>query len=576
MRVGALALTLLACAATRLWIIRNSPTISKDGTVYVKMAREWSKNPGAVVDGYNYHVGYPVLVNGVHGALTKLGLPDGIDGWELSGRIVSFTFSLVAMVGIWLVAGLTFNWRVAWITVLLFGTGTKWAALGSDVLTDAPAVCLQVWAVAIALVALKQFGARSRRVLVSAGAVGLCAGAGYLVRPESLLAAVLACLLWLGRQVRRKGSWRLTLCAMGVTAATALAAAAPYMIAIGKLTKKKDVTRIVPLGAVMTEGLPTGCPLALIQQAAPVGQEFPGFSTMQDVLKFPSQLSEAMHPAIAIAIGLWVMTWIGVRVFGVKLPAGVWLSPRPGGGFLMIAALAIVAPIMICLYRHVGYLSYRHVTFLAALIAPLAGAELVGMAQGAAEVTARIGWRSYPAGWWAVLVGGVLILLAVHTAQRPCEGKAYRQAGEYLGARITPQDWVLSSNALVLHYSQQEWIWTDDKWSDRKWIGYFPDIRGRYVDVRKRSADGFADLVRQRKPAPTYVVLGDSEVAEADEINARKRKSTLASLIRPPVFVEQKLFGGSGKDAETVRVYRINREALHSLPASRAADGTEQ
>jgi hypothetical protein len=50
----------------------------------------------------------------------------------------------------------------------------------------------------------------------------------------------------------------------------------------------------------------------------------------------------------------------------------------------------------------------------------------------------------------------------------------------------------------------------------------------------------------------------------------------LASLIRPPVFVEQKLFGGSGKDAETVRVYRINREALHSLPASRAADGTEQ
>ena len=508
-----LAALLCICAALRVGLICKTDVIARDGTVYVSMSREWASDPLRVVREYDYHVGYVAVVSLVGRALIAAGRPDNLATWELAGQMVSLAASVAALAAIWLFARVCFNERIAWITVLLFGVGRKWATLGADVLSDSLAVCLQMWAVALAMVTLNQIRRRSRWAIALGACVGLCAGLGYLVRPESLLAGGLAGILWLGYQLRHRKGWPVTLAAVGANAAVAAACVAPYALAIGGLTKKKTLSEFVYQPAAGATGR---------LQASIFSPEL-----LEAAKQFSGKLSEAMHPAITILACIWILAVIGKRVLRIKLLAPLTSPLAVAGAFMIFAAMAVMAPLLMGLYMNVQYLSHRHVMFLAALLSPLAGAGAVVLA-GVAGKIVRLVWARMPDVDVLLLVGGLLIGLSLHALRPLHADKGYfRQAGEFLAGHADAGAFVLTDSSWILHYSQ---------------------LKGEVVYAE--TVGGEKLKAKAEETGATHLVLSDRELRKAEaDLNAVFTSTELAP-------VEEFIQEGSRKP-DTVRIHEL-------------------
>ena len=150
-KYGMLLVVLLICSAVRIWLIDHLEIIARDGVVYVNFARDMMADPIGSIRSYDIHPLYPAAMVGVYKILSLASISRDVAGWVLSGQIVAFAGALAAIVAIWLFAKLAFNRQIAWISVLLFGLGRKWAVLGADVLTDSSALAFEMWAFALGL-----------------------------------------------------------------------------------------------------------------------------------------------------------------------------------------------------------------------------------------------------------------------------------------------------------------------------------------------------------------------------------------------------------------------------------------
>ena len=436
-----LLLVLAACAVQRGWLILHTDVIAKDGTVYVQMAREWTDDPRRVAETYDYHVGYPAAIASAYPLLKGWRDYGALRRWELAGQFVSYAASLAAIVAVWLMAGIAFDWRAAWVAALLFGLGHKWAELGADVLSDALSVCLQMWGVVLTVWAYRRLRRGSAACVVLAAFVGLCAGLGYLVRPEALLVALLAVALWMFHALRQRKQWVLAAASSAAAMAVTLACVLPYALVIGGLSRKKSIGDFV----LQSAGAPARVLAALDPtrwSAAP--------------RQFINRLFEAMHPLVAVLACVWLLGFLLERRLRGKPAALVFPSPHPPCGFLMLAVLAVTAPLLMSMYANVHYLSHRHVMFLAALLAPLAGAGAVTLAAGVRELLAWRRARTLPDAPVRVAVVGIMAVgLALHAMRPMHEGKAhFRQAGRFVAVMQRTGDFLMTDSAWVLHYSQ--------------------------------------------------------------------------------------------------------------------------
>jgi len=508
-----LLLVLAACAVQRGWLILHTDVIAKDGTVYVKMAREWTDDPRRVAKTYDYHVGYPAAMAGAYPLLKGWRFCDELHRRELAGQFVSYAASLVAIIAVWLMAGIAFNWRAAWVAALLFGLGHKWAELGADVLSDALSVCLQMWGVVLIVWAHRRLRSGSRWCVVLAAFVGLCAGLGYLVRPEALLIVMLAVALWMFHALRQKQRWVLAAAASAMAAAVTLACVLPYAMVIGGLSRKKSIGDFVLRSA--------GAPARVLASLDPtVWHAAPR--------KFINQLFEAMHPLVALLACMWLLGFLLERRLRGKSAALVFPSPRPPCGFLMLAALAVMAPLLMSMYVNVHYLSHRHVMFLAALLAPLAGAGAINLTDGLRKLLAWCRLRKLPETGVRMAVVGVLAVgLALHAMRPLHEGKGYfRQAGRFVAATQRTGDFLITDSAWVLHYSQ---------------------VPGALSAPEQMEDDGLVPWML--KSGATLAVFSDLQV--------RKTNPKIPQALTKQGFTEVQCFAPPGADdPDVVRVYR--------------------
>ena len=441
-RLVPLLIIMVVIAGLRIWLIAHTEVIARDGIIYIQMAKEFPSAPGQVISSYDYHVGYPAVMAGVHRLFLAAGVTDSLRVWEISGQVVSLLASLGAMVAIWLFGGKVFgDWRIAWISMLIFGVGRKWAVLGSDVLSDSLAICLQMWAIVLAVLALEKLKLKSNWSLVLAGGVGLCSGLGYLVRPESLLPVGLACLLWLGFQIRRPTSWRLTLRSIGVAIVTAIATSLPYMIAIGGLTNKKSLCDLVSLP--LSQGLNfTATIISTVQYSA--------------LRQLVNQLFEALHPAGGVLICIWLACCVIYALTRIKRLGRALPMVCPAGALLMIGSVIVMGPLLMGLYSNVNYMSYRHVMFIAAMLSPLIGAGAVVLVILIEDLIVKplrlpLNSTAILAIMLAIMVG----FMIAHTLEPLHKGKlVFRHGGQYVGELARDGDYVLAENRWILHYAQ--------------------------------------------------------------------------------------------------------------------------
>ena len=206
--------------------------------------------------------------------------------------------------------------------------------------------------------------------------------------------------------------------------------------------------------------------------------------------------------------------------------------PQARGVFMMVAAAAIVFAMLGALRVHVHYLSERHLMFLAMLLAPLAGAGLILVAQAVGSLAPRS--QGIPRTLLLTLVPAAVVAGMLAHALRPLhDGKGgYRQVGEKLHAVLRADDYILTDTSWIIHYSEGQ---------------------GKALDITALDADGFLKLVRDGRPAATYVVLSDSAAGSP----------RIEPQLRPPIFNEAPWLSQPGaKGTEGVRVFSIARSAL--------------
>ena len=332
--LAGLVAVLVLLGLVRAWVLSHTEIIVRDGMTYTAMARAWTSGPMQVIRGYDYHVGYPVAIVGMHALLKGMGLAERSDSWDVAGGLVSLVASLVAMIAVWRWAAVAYDRWVAILAVLLPGLSRKWSGVGAEVLSDALAIAFQMWSLVLVHDAVRRLLDRRRSAVLLAAGAGLCGGLGYLVRPESLLIPVLGILLILGLQLRRRLSWRLSAMSIAVMVGAAALASLPYMIAIGGLSKKKNLTELLIDELARRDG--GGVVLASLGMG---GLSWSGIS------KYVGQVFEAMHPLLGFAV-LILPVAILCRPVLPRLLREQAKGPSPIAGWLM---LLYTVPMMVIL-----------------------------------------------------------------------------------------------------------------------------------------------------------------------------------------------------------------------------------
>lgn len=540
--------TLGALLAHRAFLIATSETIAKDGTLYIAMAERWASNPGGVVRKNDFPPGYPALVAWTHAGLSSLGLGDGERGWTAAARLVALLASLAAMGALWWFTSMTFNWRAAALAVLLFGLGRKWAVLGSDALSDSPAVAFALWAVVLGLLASKLLARGRPGALLLAAGVGLASAAGYLVRPEALLPAMFIGGLWLVNLVRLRTHLALRLAALLLMAASLLALAGPYMVAIGGLTKKKQLSDVLPtrsaaIEPVRSEAGPVAtAPATASDAATPKAKaERKSRGLVQACYRFLAQSVEAMNPIAAVMVGIWFITWALTRplaALGRWIPARVEeIQPRAEPTAVNLATWAIMTPLLIGLYMNVGYLSHRHLMLPVTLLASATGGGAMILLRWLDFLLERM---SLPRAV-RLAAGGLLVTALVAGIVLPNLEPMHdsrisdRRAGEYLAAHAASDDTVFSNSSLTLHYAGRN---------------------EHLLLEHSLSADGIRAVLQQSMSETVWLSLSDS-VLEA--------RPGLARLVSAPPFVTVARILGSEDDDRLTIIYRIRTADLEGV-----------
>jgi len=371
---------------------------------------------------------------------------DTPESWDFSGQIVSLLAGLVAIVAIWLFAGLIFNWQIAWVTALLFGLSRNFAGLGADVLLDSLALCFQMWAIVFAVLATGSLRQNKKNMLIWAALIGICCGIGYLVRPESLIVVILSIFIWLGRQFRFRRSWALCLSSIAVMFFSALVCAWPYMSAIGGISKKKSLSNLM---SQIVAGTDSNCGILAIAN--------PKLAGLWELVR---ELFESLHPALGVAFCIWVVTWLVSRISKVSLPRQILVFPNYLGGWFLSGMLIFMLPLLLGLYCHAGYISYRHVLLLAAVMSPFAGAGVLILIEWLKIILEKLGVNAQRrnAAFYAVIIG--LGLGLFFNSLRPLhhDKGAYRQAGIFAGGLCTNEQRceILTNSAWIAHYIKQK------------------------------------------------------------------------------------------------------------------------
>jgi len=526
-----LLVALVLALLVRVIVIERAENIAQDGAVYLQMARAFTESPSAqVFRDYQYHPAYPAVV----AAVARLVGADFPGGFIAVGHYVSVVAGMVALVGLYFIARMTFDRRIALIAVALMGVSPAFTRHSSDVLSDALAVAMAMLAVASGLFARRLLTAGSAWSVALAGGAGLAGGLGYLARPEELLTAFIALCLLVIRPRSGRGAALMVLSAAALVIMT-LACVLPYASVIGSLTQKKSLDDFM-----LSEGR---FPLAMGQLSVAT----PWLAkTFFAVVRSLDKARVAMGTTVCALAGICFLTWIGRYVLRVRLPRSVIIKPTGAGAFAMFSATVVMVPIVSALeFQHgPAYVSNRHMLMAAMLLSPAAGAGVVILAEWMLVIAGALGIRKIPSLALGLCLLFVLGPMAAFTGRRVMhKGKgAYREAGLFIHRRYGPGELMLAPEGTVALYAgaPAEQSIVDSKVH----LGLHPRNLWSMAHLRR--------CLRRSRPR-TYAFL----VVSNGMVDFKPNRDTFEKMLHDDAF-EQVAVCDSSDPRHVVYVFRLN------------------
>ncbi len=439
MRTILLAIAALTAvyAAQRLWLIDSSATIAADGMHYVHLARRLARDPEAAIRRYRRdELGYPAAMIAAARLFGGASAGDR-QSLETAGTALSFAFGLAAVAGTWVLALKLFeSAAVATAGTLLLCVGQKFAAVGADVLSDAPALCFGIWSLVAGVIACDRIRAGSARAAAGAAVAGFLAGIGFLFRMETAVVLAAALVFWPVIRIWRGGTWKALGLSVGCVIAGFAVVSVPYMW----LTASISGTVNLPLVSAAP-----GPPALLAETLYPVGNP---------ALELLGKYFEAQHPVGAALACAWL---VSVALLPLVRPAVlrnnvVRITDR--GGVLLLVLWLLVVPPVVLHYLRTGALSHRYLFLPAAAMAGAAGAGLAGICRaGETFLAERRASRAA-----RLLLPAVTVILAALVLIDGCDplhagALAEKRAGEYLAGEADDNTRLFTDSRVIRYYS---------------------------------------------------------------------------------------------------------------------------
>jgi len=436
-----LGITLLA-AGLRWWMVTHAVSPSRDCLVFVRIALQLYDPPKSRIDTVrqldgpadvlretDQAPGYPVAILGMATALGYDLRTATADQMVLAARLVSVVAALLLTFPLFGVAARLFGPVVGLMACFWFQILPVFVEITSDGLSDGLFLLTAAAALWFSLNVLDR--PRWHSGLRHGFSAGVCVGAGYLVRPDSLIVGLTIGLTFLGtavaRWARKDRGLPVFLGGVGLMFGTALLMY-PYVSVIGKLTNKP----------AMTEEARVAPPAVAVPFAAWWNADKDDESPRRvwAVTAVGDELLKAGHyvlPCFAAA-GLF------------------WARRRLTDARVALPALLIAMHLGVLWYLAVraGYVSQRH-TMLSVMLGAVFAAWGWSCIGALASRLLRFGAPSFWAGAWVVIISASCIsrdFRPMHT-----DRAGHREAGEWLASHANPHFSVVDPYGWAEFYS---------------------------------------------------------------------------------------------------------------------------
>lgn len=552
------------------WTIPRTGTLTHDSVIFIRMARQLVGDDNAssveltrakrsapvraaldwldarlpairAIEAEHQHPGYAMTVALVERLGGRWLGADSSARWGAAAQIASLLAAVALVLGVCRFGTLLFGEMAGWAAAMMVALAPPMIRTYCDALSDPAALALLVWST-IAL-----FPAINDRSTRAALGCGLCAGVGYLVRPEAAQVAALGFVYLVGKGVmtpRDRWIWL----RQAVFLAFAFAAlAAPYIALKGSLLTKK--AHLLDPAAWPTAPASS----ALSDANAAPRADAPPPSTPSWSQKIVHRIAPYVS-AYLIYLAAWARD-VGIvfllPVFVGGLARLSILRDRPVASIAVCAAWINAAILPLVLSVASQYLDNRHAMASAILTAPWVWPGLLVIAGGAAAILVRnldrreswargLATTMLLAGFAAMLYVGVRHPLNYQRA-------GHRAAGAWLHDRIAPGEELIDPGLLAGFYANADErnVWTRD-----------PSFDGKRLDALLAAKPRVAYLVFN-----DYFLKGMGIRGGLEGIRGDRRVVAVAEF---PVSLDP-------SDGERLQVYRVEGGGGQNRAASAEA-----
>ena len=194
-------LLFLFCLTSHLWAMARINLPSQDGLKFISIAQSFASQPAwEVIRSADQHPLYPASIALFHAILNPFSMEPHVS-CRLAAQAVSVIAAIATLWPLYAITCRLYRPTTSLLAVLIWLALPLPLSLGHETLSDSLALCFVAWALYCGILAADS-PKISRRLLL-AFATGLLVSAGYWTRPESIVAGLSICLLWVSKLTDR-------------------------------------------------------------------------------------------------------------------------------------------------------------------------------------------------------------------------------------------------------------------------------------------------------------------------------------------------------------------------------------
>ena len=443
-----LLILVLIASVLGIYLIATTVVISKDGVMYIELARQFPSEPLQTIRGISFgypfllSFGYSFLIFAAHRLAAAFGAGSSILIWVYAAQSVTLLCRVLALIPLYFIGKLLVGGRKSFWAILILIALPYPAEFGSDALRDWPHILFLAGGFLLLL-----WGAEGGKWWMFGGA-GLAAGLGHMIRPECAQLVGYGALWILVRLIMPKPNMnrRALLGALSVLFIGFAIPVFPYMSARGRILPEKlrDYINVYALWE-------------------PENTTEPGFdfSSPYTASSLPREIAEGIGRLAEEMSDNLFYYFVPALLLGVYTRARNKSAARDTERFFIPAFVLLNVTMLILLYEHWHYISRRHCLPLVVFLVFYVPVGLEIMARWFEERFSRSRWQM---GWnsriWFFILLAIGVGICMPKLLRPMaiDKWGFRAAAKWLKENTGQDDVIAVPDKRISFYAERKRI----------------------------------------------------------------------------------------------------------------------